>query len=102
MADRRLAFHDILCLLLGSKNVYFQPPADKSMKYPCLVYKREAIDSKFANDRLYTSKVKYSVTLIDADPDSATNGKLLELPLCAFERHFAADKLNHDVYNIYY
>jgi len=102
MADRRLALHDILISVLGSHNVYFQPPASKSMSYPCIVYNREKIEAKYANNSIYNFKVRYSLTLIDPNPDSIINEKILKLPLCSFDRHYASDNLNHDVYNIYY
>ena len=102
MANRRLELHDILLDCLGSGNVYFQPPVNKAISYPCIIYTRAKVDIKFANDKLYTSKVRYSVTAIDANPDSTIGERLLVLPFCSFDRHFVADKLNHDVYNIYY
>jgi len=99
---RRLDLHEIFATLLGSRNVYFQPPATLKMQYPCILYNRGKIDSKSANNNLYNSTVGYSVTLITSDPDSATLEKILQLPLCRFDRHFTAENLNHDVFTLYY
>ncbi len=102
MMDRRLLFHEVLCEVLGSRNVYFQPPASVEMKYPAIVYSRDGIDSKHANNGVYLSQMRYSVTVIDKDPDSPIVGKVALLPTSKFNRHYEKDNLNHDVYTIFY
>jgi hypothetical protein len=94
--------HNALVGLLGSENVYFQPPSTVKMQYPCIVYKRSQIDTTYANDKPYNRRTRYSVTIIDPDPDSLIPDKVGKLPLSNFDRHFTADNLNHDVYNVYY
>ena len=98
----RLELQTKLETLLGSRNVYFQPPESVKLKYPCIVYQRSKIDSRFADNNPYIHKIRYDVTLIDKNPDSDILGKLAKLSLCAHQRHFTADNLNHDVYILYY
>jgi hypothetical protein len=100
--NRRVELHKILASLLDSGNVYFQPPATVKMRYPCITYRRSRIDATYAGDAPYVSKIRYQVTVIDADPDSQIPEKVGKLPLSRFERHFTADNLNHDVYDVYY
>lgn len=105
--NRRLEFHDILQGVIGARsdkkpNVYFQPPSTVKMNYPCIVYGRNRIDLRYANNQLYRHMKSYTVTIIDPDPDSEIPEKVLKLPYCRFDRHFTADNLNHDVFNIYY
>ena len=95
---RRLKLQTLLEELLGSRNVYFQPPASIKMKYPAIVYGLEDIENAFANDRVYLSKRKYLITVIDEDPDSEIVEKVSQLPACRFNRHFESDNLNHDVF----
>jgi hypothetical protein len=83
-------------------NVYFQPPTNLQIKYPCILYERDAEDVKHANNRTYNRKKRYLVTVIDRDPDSAIPDKVGDLELCRFSRHFIVDGLHHDVYNLYY
>lgn len=99
---QRLQLQTLLENLLGSRNVYFQPPSTLQMKYPCIVYSRNAGDTKFANDKPYAQTTGYQVMVIDANPDSLIPGKVASLPLCSFNRHYTKDNLNHDVYNLYY
>ena len=99
---QRLALHQILKSLLGSDYVYFQPPSTVKMNYPCIVYRRSDIDTEFANNDPYNIHKQYQVTVIDPNPDSLIPDKVGKLPKCLFDRHYTADNLNHDVYNLYY
>lgn len=88
--------------ILGSRNVYFQPPELMRMAYPAIVYDLGNIDVSYADDGLYTSINQYKVTFITDDPDSEIIGRLMMLPLCRFDRHYTADNLNHYIYTLYF
>lgn len=98
----RLDLQTLLETLTGNRNVYFQPPAGLTMKYPAIVYERNRLDNRFANDFVYSQKQSYSITVIDSNPDSALVQKVSQLPTARFDRHFKNDNLNHDVYVIYF
>lgn len=100
--DRRIEFHSLLCELLGSSNVYFQPPESIKMKYPAIVYSLNDIDTEHANNRVYLYTKQYSVTLVSKEPDSPVIDKLATLPMSMFNRSYVADNLNHTVFSIYY
>ena len=102
MLDKRREFHQVLCDVLGSKNVYFQPPETQKIIYPCFVYKVSTVDVKRANNKLYLGKVRYMVTLIDRNPDSKFFDKVMELPYTSFATSFRTEGLNHFVFEIYY
>lgn len=99
---QRLLLQSLLTEILGSNNVYFQPPSNLQMQYPCIVYERDNVSTKFANDKPYLHTKRYQVTVIDRNPDSEIPDKVGTLPMCSFTRHFAADNLNHDIFNLYY
>lgn len=102
MMERRLLLHEVLCEVLGSRNVYFQPPESVKMNYPAIVYGRNGTKNVYANNGVYISQMGYSVTVIDKDPDSAIVGKVASLPTSKFNRHYKKDNLNHDVYTIFF
>lgn len=87
---------------LGIAHTYFNPDASVRMSYPCIVYLRDNIDVKHADNGPYSLNYRYQLTLIDRDPDSPFVEKLALLPRCRFERHFKSDNLSHDVFRIYY
>lgn len=88
--------------LLGSRNVYFQPPASVQMKYPAIRYSLQDIENRHADDRTYKQAKAYQLILIDPDPDSEYIDAILQLPYCQFDRSYPADNLNHYVFTIYY
>ena len=100
--DRRVRLHEVLCGILGSRNVYYQPPNGLAMRYPAIVYKREEIKTGFADGGVYRKDIGYMVTVIDKNPDSEIVKRMSELRVCRFVRHYTADNLNHDVFIIYY
>lgn len=94
--------HAILVELLGSRDVYFQPPSNVSMSYPAIVYKRFGEDRKRADNSLYGRTIQYQVTVIDRNPDSDIPDKIAHLPMCVLNRTYAANNLHHDVFNLYF
>lgn len=88
--------------ILGSRNVYYQPPASVKMSYPAIVYSRNDIQNDFANNNVYTQNRSYEVIVIDKNPDSEIVDKISQLPMCRFDRHYTSDNLNHDVFTIFY
>lgn len=100
--DRRVKLQQILEEILGSKNVYYQPPENVRMNYPAIRYSKESIDSEFANNSKYINTKRYQITLIDRRPDNSAIDKILNLPLSSYDRHFISDNLHHDVIIIYY
>ena len=55
----------------GVRKVYFQPPESIKIDYPCIIYERSRINTKFADNLHYIDKTGYTVTVIDRNPDSA-------------------------------
>jgi hypothetical protein len=98
--DRRLELQTLLETICP--HVYHQSPNAAQMEYPAIVYERDRADVKFADNRPYNVTQNYSLTLITRDPDDAIREVLAALPMCAHERYFAADSLNHDVFSIYF
>lgn len=88
--------------LLGSRNVYYQPPESVKMKYPAIVYSRKNIVNTYADDKIYKQGTAYEITVIDEDPDSEIVEKVSRLRYCRFDRHFVSDNLNHDVFTLHY
>lgn len=102
MAKDRLSLHTQLIAVLGSTNVYFQPPASLVLKYPCIIYKLDDVQGVHANGKRYLGTKRYLITVVDKNPDTLIYDKVLELPYCAFETYFVADNLNHYICSLHY
>ena len=98
--ERRFELHDLLLSICP--NCYFSPPANKKMEYPCIKYDRVNNKIQYATNNPYIITTRYSLTVIDPDPDSEIVPEIEKLPMCTFDRHYESDNLNHDVFTIYY
>lgn len=98
----RLELQTTLEKLLGSRNVYYQPPETVKMEYPAIKYSISRIDKKSANDAVYLLNKRYEIIVIDKNPDNPVIDKLLALPMCSYERMYKSDNLNHDVLTLYF
>lgn len=89
-------FHDIC------DNVYFRSPGDEGMKYPCILYDLSDKLHQHANNKVYIRNDRYTVTVIDLDPDSEVSKKIDELPYTSMIRTYKVDNLNHFVYTLFF
>lgn len=102
------ALHNILCSILGAPfpdgedHCYFEPPNNMAIEYPCIVYHRSNGYDVFADNLHYMNSIRYTVTIIDEDPDSKIPARLEKLPYCNSDRIFSSDNLSHFVYTLYY
>lgn len=100
MAQDRASLQALLLELVS--HVYFQPPDNMKLEYPCILYKRDNAQTRFADDLPYSIKNRYMITIIDRDPENEISKKVALLPSSTFSRSYTADGLYHDVYNIYF
>lgn len=101
--------HDLLCEVLnapfddGEDHCYFVKPSNNQLKYPCIVYNYVNDLDDYADNIHYRSSKRYTVTVIDEDPDSEIPSRLKNaFPYCASDRNFETEGLSHFVFTLYY
>ena len=100
---RRLDLHEKFCDLLGTRNVYFQPPESVKLKYDCITYKTSNRNDLIADDTRYRGYTAYEVTFITRDPDSLMPEEIMNsFTYIVHNSTYVADNLHHDVFTIYY
>ena len=105
MARRSDDFIAELSELVNTGKVYFQPPANVHLEYPCFVLHRDpAAYQPKANDKNYLYRPSYKVTYVNRDePDPDVIQQVLEkFPYCRYTGHSVVDNLHHDYFTIYY
>lgn len=102
--DRRLRLQTLLEVASGlpEADVHFQPPTGTQMGYPAIVYSRGRAETDFADNLPYRRAQAYTVTVIHKDPDNDIRDKIAALPYCSYDRWYANDGLNHDVYTLFF
>lgn len=102
MASRQ-ELHNKLLEIMGTNNVFFQPPETLKLTYPCIVYARNPKAIKRADDRAYTIVNSYSLTLIQKSPkDDYVDDLLIAFPMIEHDQHFVTENLNHDIFTLFY
>lgn len=92
----------ILRDILGTGNVYFQPPENIKIEYPCIIYGKSDYFTRHADNIKYKMDRRYTIKAIYRHPDSTLPDMIAELPMCSFDRHYEVDNLNHDIFTIYW
>lgn len=99
----RLELHEELCELLGSRNVYFNPPESVKMQYDCIRYFKTGMDTYRANDKLYKATNEYRLIVITKNPDSGIPDRIMNhFSMCSYGSPYVADGLNHYPITLYY
>lgn len=98
----RLDLQTLLEDLLGSRNVYFQPPESVKINYPAIIYGLDEITNIHADDRVYLSQKRYWIVVIDKNPDSEFVDMVAHLPACRFDRHYTSENLNNWRFSLYH
>lgn len=94
---------DELKTLLGSNNVYFQPPKNLQMQYPCIVFSRGSGKQDFADNRTFKFVKRYTMTHIGYDADPEIIDRIVHhFQMCTYDQHFVKDNLQHDTFSIYW
>ena len=101
--ENRLTLQTKLETLLGSRNVYFQPPETVKLAYPAIIYNLSDINVQYADNTAYAAQKRYTVTFIHKNPDMDYFTEMMTVfPWCSFDRRFVNDNLYHDVYTLYF
>lgn len=99
----RLSLHAELEEILGSENVYFQPPASVRMKYDAIRYELGGKDLTRANDKVYRMVNRYDGLVISKDPEcTIPDSILMHFEMVNFGRPYIADNLYHFPFTLYY
>ena len=102
MARSREDFHALLQSLGEELKVYFQPPENLKITYPCIIYSINSYDDEYANNKRYKTMTAYEVMLIDKSAKSIYAPKIRDLTYSRYQRSYTQDNLNHYVFEVYF
>lgn len=90
--------------ILGSRNVYFQPPENYQMHYPCFRYTSQPGAMTYANNLPYRYEARYTVTYITRDPENLDFVKnfVRQFQMCSHDQSYVSDHLYHEVFDLYF
>ena len=89
--------------LFPDAHVYYQPPSTHVMEYPAIRYSRTDVETRHADNAVYSATNKYQLIVIAKRPDcSIADDLLAQLPYCSYDRSYSANNLHHDVLTLYF
>ena len=89
--------------ILGSSNVYFQPPSSINLKYPCIIYNLSRTNAIRADNRIYKATNEYHVKHIFKSLENEKKDELLNhFLMISHDSRFIADKLYNDEFTLFY
>ena len=102
----RIELQEKLKDILGSDQVYYEPPETVKMHYPAIVYSLSRMHNRGANNHtVYQRYDSYTVMYITKSVEQTRNGsvpeQLLALDGAVFDRTYVMDNLHHYVFTIY-
>lgn len=90
-------------LKLFYPDVYFQPPSNIKLSYPCIVYSKSRDNASYASNDIYYEKDVYSITLMEKDPDSTKAKEILRyFRHIAIQTYLTKDSLHQTTLILYY
>lgn len=97
----RLDLHTELLTFLPT--VYFQPPSDIRMTFPCIIYRKTIKNRRHANNRIYNNTQEYELTLVERSPDSDLADRIeAHFQHATIGTSFVLDNLNHTTIKLYF
>lgn len=99
----RLRLQEELERLIGSRNVYFQPPETVKIGCPGVIYELSKLKPTRADNAIYKLDNSYKLTYITDDPDDDMKEEILHaFKYCSFDRVYKSDNLYHYVFILFY
>ena len=88
---------------ISRSNLYFQPPNDVHLSYPCIIYSLSKIDTDNADNQLYRAINRYDILVISNDPDNTIALSIMStIGTCFHSRRYVSDNLYHDALTLYF
>jgi len=81
-------------------HVYYQPPENIKLSYPCFVYSYDSDRVIYSSGKPYLHYDEYTVTYITKQPLPIIVKSMRRLPRLAYDRHFTSDNLHHYVFSV--
>lgn len=93
----RLTLHQKLVDIMGSNNVYYNPPEAQKLNIPCIVYNLSYIEQIHADNYKYLDYTTYKITVVSKSVDHPAIREILKLPMTKFSSRFTSNGLYHDI-----
>lgn len=102
--SKRMLIRQILTEAIRKSNedykLFYNPLSDDKLTYPCIIYKRDGIRQRHADNIRYHTHEVYQITIIDKRVETPILPYLLDNQYCVYENEFIVDNMRHTILKI--
>lgn len=99
----RLELQSELEEILGSSEVYYQPPSNKTLKYPCIIYDLSNTDVIPADNRKYIKTNRYHVKHLYKSLTNELKDTILDrFMMISHDNRMKVDGIYNDDFTLYF
>ena len=99
---RREAFQASLQGLVGNIPVYYMPPENIKMTYPCFVIELDKTNNLYADGHVYNTFARFILKYITRKVDDEVVDRLFDsMKYMSFDRVYTAANLRHYVFKVH-
>ena len=103
--ETRLFLHALLQNMFSDVSIYYRPPGNIILNYPCIVYEKKAYEPSFGNSTPYVVGMRFQVSLLSKLPGYTSVRDILSLngqgAIVADSDSYENDDIVHDVFTVY-
>ena len=103
--QNRLFLHSLLQSAFPDVTIYYRPPGNILLEYPCIVYEKKAAEPSFSNMTTYVIGTRYQLSFLSKLP-GYSNTQLMYVALhgqglvVTSNDSYESDDIVHDVFNV--
>jgi hypothetical protein len=102
--ENRLFLHSLLETTFPDVTIYYRPPGNILLEYPCIVYERKAFEPTFANTAAYIVGTRFQLSFLSQLPGYSSVQSLYALHgqglIVTSSDSYENDDIVHDVFSI--
>lgn len=102
--ENRLFLHSLLENVFPDVTIYYRPPGDILLEYPCIKYERKGFEPSYANTSAYVVGSSYQIMFLSILPGYSNVQLFYDLVeqglVITSNDSYENDDIVHDVFNV--
>ncbi len=101
----RLYLHSLLETAFPGLALYYRPPGNLKLTYPCVVYEPKATEPSYSNNATYVVGTRFQVTILSDLPGYGNSRNIFDLPnqggvVISGNQSYVTSNIVHDVFTV--
>ena len=99
----RLYLHSALETAFPDLNLYYRPPGNLKLEYPCIVYEPKSPEPAYSNNSAYVIGTRFQLTFLSTLPGYSDVRNIYSVPgiIVGNTQVYVSSNVVHDVFTIF-